>query len=134
MLTIDEISEWVSRVTEDCTERRLLLLMLGRLRIFEIGQVPELRAELGRELGIDVACATREPTLMHAFPYTGSQRVDDGPVVFGDDWPGTYIRGDASAFFAMSLRQILRQPTDPIARTVVEGLANTLSLCEVKAH
>lgn len=35
------------------------------------------------------------------------QRVETGPVQFGEDWPGLFIRGDAAIFFAMHLRTLL---------------------------
>lgn len=39
-------------------------------------------------------------------PEDGLGRVDTGPVQFGDDWPGTFIRGDNGAFYAMELRML----------------------------
>lgn len=35
-------------------------------------------------------------------------RPETGPMQFGDDWPGTFIRGDNAAFYANSLRAVLR--------------------------
>jgi hypothetical protein len=37
-------------------------------------------------------------------------RVETGPVQFGDDWPGTFIRGDSAACYATVLRNILHAP------------------------
>lgn len=34
-------------------------------------------------------------------------RVESGPVQFGDDWPGVFIRGDDAIFFARHLRTLL---------------------------
>lgn len=34
-------------------------------------------------------------------------RVETGPVQFGEDWPGTFIRGDNAAWYAMSIKMIL---------------------------
>jgi hypothetical protein len=35
------------------------------------------------------------------------KRVESGPVQFGNDWPGTFIRGDDAAHYAMSLDRII---------------------------
>lgn len=35
------------------------------------------------------------------------QRVESGPIQFGDDWPGTFIRGDNAFAYAMYLRLLL---------------------------
>jgi hypothetical protein len=34
-------------------------------------------------------------------------RVETGAVQFGDDWPGTFIRGDNAAYYAFTLREVL---------------------------
>src|SRR5438876_245639 len=36
-----------------------------------------------------------------------SQRVENGPVQFGTDWPGLFIRGDSAFGLAMSIKAIL---------------------------
>lgn len=36
-------------------------------------------------------------------------RVETGPVQFGDDWPGTFIRGDNAAWYAMTIKMILER-------------------------
>jgi hypothetical protein len=42
-------------------------------------------------------------------PYEGS-RVESGPVRIGDDWPGTYIRGDEAYYYAHALERGLTDP------------------------
>ncbi|MEN8764135.1 MAG: hypothetical protein ABF290_17120 [Thiogranum sp.] len=32
-----------------------------------------------------------------------TERVETGPVQFGDDWPGIFIRGDNAAHYALML-------------------------------
>lgn len=44
--------------------------------------------------------------IARVFP-AATPRVECGPIQFGDDWPGTFIRGDVSAYYAMGLRQFL---------------------------
>lgn len=51
-------------------------------------------------------------------------RVEDGPVQFGDDWPGTFLRGDSSAGYAISLQMVL----DEYAR-MAGGNAIALMTC-----
>ena len=54
-------------------------------------------------------------------------RPETGPMVFGDDWPGVFIRGDNAAHFAWHLASLLkRESTDGIERMVLEGLSNAL--------
>jgi hypothetical protein len=53
-------------------------------------------------------------------------RVETGPVQFGDDWPGVFIRGDNAMVYAMALSSLIKQDGDPISELVVEGLMNTL--------
>jgi hypothetical protein len=36
----------------------------------------------------------------------GVDRVSSGPVQFGNDWPGLFIRGDHALKVAMSIRQL----------------------------
>lgn len=58
--------------------------------------------------------------------------MEEGPVQFGSDWPGIFIRGDAALAYSQSILQYLRDPTDLFARAVLKGLADTLASCEVK--
>jgi hypothetical protein len=58
-------------------------------------------------------------------------RVETGPVQFGDDWPGVFIRGDNAAMYAFSLQSLLDGHDDPIAAAVVEGLVQTLTSSRV---
>lgn len=48
-------------------------------------------------------------------------RIETGPVQFGDDWPGTFIRGDSAAYYAMTINTILEKygdSMDPIMQRV----------------
>lgn len=42
------------------------------------------------------------------------QRVESGPVQFGTDWPGTFIRGDHAAYYTMSIQRILEKHGDSL--------------------
>lgn len=46
MITISDIHEWLDKRTPDCCERRMAHLMLERLLMFEVGQIPELKGKL----------------------------------------------------------------------------------------
>lgn len=55
-------------------------------------------------------------------------RVETGPVQFGDDWPGTFVRGDNSAFYAgvlagVILRLKAGKSPDPFALGILENMA-----------
>lgn len=50
------------------------------------------------------------------------ERVETGPVQFGDDWPGLFVRGDNCIAIAMALRIFLDDPTNQFARMQVESL------------
>ncbi len=56
------------------------------------------------------------------------ERVESGPIMFGDDWPGTFIRGDDSFNLAHHLRRLLPTVGDEqlIAREVLWGLVHLL--------
>jgi hypothetical protein len=55
------------------------------------------------------------------------ERVEDGPIMFGDDWPGTFIRGDNSFLFAVNLRRVLAQcQIDHMTRSILASLMSIL--------
>lgn len=63
-------------------------------------------------------------------------RVETGPVQFGEDWPGVFIRGDDAAYLVMVLNQFLNGPVtsrDVFAESALRGLAQTLAGCIVSA-
>lgn len=62
-------------------------------------------------------------------PGNGQGRVETGPVQFGDDWPGTFIRGDDSFRFKCSidlLMEWMQQQDDApwIAANCMQALAS----------
>lgn len=58
--------------------------------------------------------------------------VESGPLRFGDDWPGVFIRGDDAANYAYHLHRVLqRRGGDEISRKVVQGLLDTLRSCDL---
>ena len=65
------------------------------------------------------------------FPEQDS-RVECGPVQFGDDWPGVFLRGDHALHYAMTLECALDAIADPFAKAVLRGLANDLKSCDAR--
>lgn len=59
------------------------------------------------------------------------QRVETGPVQFGDDWPGVFIRGDDAAWYVGVLTRAAKSITDPFARLMVSALRDELSGCDL---
>lgn len=55
------------------------------------------------------------------------QRVESGPIRFGDDWPGVFIRGDDAAMYALHLYHFIRsRKHDAITLGIVQGLLDAL--------
>jgi hypothetical protein len=60
------------------------------------------------------------------------ERIETGPVQFGDDWPGVFIRGDNALWFAKCLEIALAElPRDTLTKTVLYGLVSDLRSCSV---
>lgn len=55
-----------------------------------------------------------------------AERVEDGPIQFGDDWPGSFLRGDTCAFFAIHLEQYIKGDRNVFTVVVVENLLRQL--------
>lgn len=68
-------------------------------------------------------------------PPLESGRPETGPMQFGDDWPGVFIRGDNAFHFAMTLDLVLKNFGDQMhplmERAVLEGLMKTLQKSRV---
>lgn len=62
-------------------------------------------------------------------------RPETGPMRFGEDWPGIFIRGDCAFGFAMSLQTLANKQLDPNIRSIyaaqAEALAKLLLACDV---
>lgn len=72
-----------------------------------------------------------EVTQVPALP--SGQRPETGPMQFGEDWPGIFIRGDGALFTAMFLSQAMaRLPEDAwMERSHLSNLAKLLRSCSV---
>lgn len=71
-----------------------------------------------------------------------NDRVETGPVQFGEDWPGLFIRGDNCIYYSMCLQTVLRllkelpadKLIDAIAVANVKGLAELMTTPLVHPH
>lgn len=60
----------------------------------------------------------------------GNGRIETGPLQINDDWPGTFIRGDNSIYYATMLEQLLSNVKDqPFHVVVLNGLVRELKHC-----
>lgn len=59
-------------------------------------------------------------------------RVETGPLQFGDDWPGVFIRGDNAFGYRMALQAVLSGRADPITRRMASGLLAVLESCDAR--
>lgn len=55
------------------------------------------------------------------------KRVESGPVQFGDDWPGVFIRGDDAAAYAFELQRMLDAGPSHLDAAALTTLRNALS-------
>lgn len=67
-------------------------------------------------------------------PLPSGSRPETGPMQFGDDWPGVFIRGDNALYDAHVLAAaITKLPEEMwLERSVLEGLVSTLRSCAVR--
>lgn len=35
------------------------------------------------------------------------ERVETGPIQFGNDWPGVFVRGDSAGWYAFQLKRLI---------------------------
>lgn len=63
----------------------------------------------------------------------GLERMESGPIQFGDDWAGVFIRGDNAIHMAMLMNtaaEALRVSIgDQISATQLKGYAKLISSC-----
>ena len=65
---------------------------------------------------------------------TQEERVETGPVQFGEDWPGLFIRGDNAVFLRMALYKLIKDAEtetskDQAAKRTIESLIEQLDSC-----
>jgi hypothetical protein len=63
------------------------------------------------------------------------ERVESGPIQFGNDWPGLFLRGDAALYYGFLLGMFLNKEIseeDAISRCALIGLQRSLSSCDAR--
>lgn len=62
------------------------------------------------------------------------QRMESGPVMFGNDWPGVFVRGDSAFGYALLIEDLLRaadhDKLDVITAHMAEGAAQFFRSCK----
>jgi len=62
-----------------------------------------------------------------------AERVETGPVQFGDDWPGVFIRGDNAGYYALVLKEVLQKGgVNWIQHPIIESLQDLLASAVVE--
>jgi hypothetical protein len=59
------------------------------------------------------------------------ERVESGPIQFGDDWPGYFIRGDQAFALRAALESTLRGEEDFITNAQIQSFIEDLDKCFV---
>jgi len=68
---------------------------------------------------------------LQKIPLDGAQ-PGTGPMQFGDDWPGVFIRGDDAIGYASALRRAVEKLAEAHNRSAeMAGLANLADLVEL---
>jgi hypothetical protein len=70
-----------------------------------------------------------------AFPE--GRRAETGPMQFGDDWPGIFIRGDLAVAYAIALRSVTThakrdRQIDWLSLGILEDLAELMESCNTR--
>lgn len=63
-----------------------------------------------------------------------NKRAETGPMQFGDDWPGVFVRGDNAMYYATILRQIVDNPEmakEPLEKAMLKNLADLFAESKV---
>lgn len=69
------------------------------------------------------------PKLAHVRRFPAEEtRVESGPIMFGDDWPGLFMRGKDAHMYAGFLRELIFDRADMglITKRVLMGLLDNL--------
>lgn len=64
----------------------------------------------------------------------GSSRVETGPVQFGDDWPGYFIRGDNAFAIVLAIQSVLVNPYDVLSTGQLKCFAKNLLSCNTNVE
>lgn len=57
------------------------------------------------------------------------ERVETGPLQFGDDWSGFFIRGDDAFALRLAIANVIVNPNDWVAKAQLRGWVQSLDGC-----
>lgn len=83
---------------------------------------------------IEVDDALASGGILLALKGIKGHRIENGPIQFGADWPGVFIRGDDALGYAATLRKLLISTSflrGTISGSDLEQLADLLGSCRV---
>jgi hypothetical protein len=60
-----------------------------------------------------------------------NERVETGPIQFGEDWPGFFLRGDNAFALRLAIANILVNPHDVFARMQLQAYMQELDACNL---
>lgn len=59
-------------------------------------------------------------------PAAQDGRVETGPVQFGDDWPGIFVRGDNAFAYSMALQEAMGSIPEGFKKVQIKSLCELL--------
>lgn len=60
------------------------------------------------------------------FPTAEGGRVETGPIQFGDDWPGIFLRGDNAFGYALALQEAMETIPEGFNKIQIRSLCKLL--------
>jgi len=84
-------------------------------------------------------CQGQVQPIVICTPPIHGRRVETGPVQFGDDYPGIFIRGDQAFHFACNIAFLLgsiergKTPSE-IEKSIVRNLGELLRECDLNSR
>lgn len=63
--------------------------------------------------------------------YNEKERVETGPIQFGNDWPGIFIRGDNCGYYVQCLVELKKYPDSSMAQSALDDIISLLKKCQV---
>lgn len=132
---VDEITRGMAKRTRVVEREGINLDFSGSGTLIGI-EVLEARGRVPALLLDRVLLSEKSPSSVakdvRQFP-AAETRIESGPIQFGEDWPGTFIRGDHAAMFAQHLEEVLKAtlPIHPISIAILQGLLSGLRSCDL---
>jgi len=62
------------------------------------------------------------------------ERVETGPVQFGEDWPGYFLQGKHAFAMRLAIATLLVNPNDVLARAQARAFVEDLDSCNLASR